>query len=367
MDKPSKELVVDLINADTGRQFAYGEVTFDDPYTVNLHNRNTEVIVRGVLDAGYTGAKILHYNRIHMTEAMLPSEPEGVELMVPNDGFITTGEIAERLNQMFGLALEPEDFVDVDLEITSLPMSVQLTANPVSLAWRGGLAVSLVQDRPMFDDAVTDHNLDGFEVPTGDVSGLVDPTVVPNILVTFQSGNVLDMGSVPSGGFMVCSNSELELSAAARANGGMVATIADSEGYLLQLGSNSTWCIPLSVGLLNPQPGQKVTDLYDVTLAITCPDNSVVNFTLEYNEQDEIYELVGTGATIIAGQYSGVDGDVFQHMFDMATITHLLGSVLTGPGGAPLGLYTARFQARRLNSMAPRLLTTFLVRATAST
>lgn len=369
MNKPSKELVVDLINADTGRQFAYGEVTFDNPIERSIHGKNTEVVVRGVLEEGYTGAKVLHYDRLHLGTAMPPAEPEGVELMVPNDGFITTGEISERLNRMFGLALEPEDFVDVDLEISSLPMPLTLTANPNSLAWRGTMAISLVQDRPMFADAVIDPNLDGFETPNDDVSHLIDPAVTSGAHVTFRNGSMLaGFASVPSSTFTVCQNAEIEVSACARRLNGETAVDPSGDGsYGLALNGYATWCIPISIGLLDPQPGQRVTDLYDITLGITCPDNSLVSFKLERDPDDGTFYLTGSGATVIDIQHVTAQGDMVQHIFDMASISHLLGTIMTGPGGAPLGVYTVRLQARRRNSMAPRVLTTFLVLASNGT
>ncbi len=365
MNKPSKELVVDLINQDTGRNFAYGEVSFDNPTSVSIHGKNTEVVVRGVVETGYVGAKVLHYDRLHLATAMPPAEPEGVEVMVPNDGFVDTGEISERLNRMYGLQLAPEDLVNQELTITALPMSLQLQAHPNSLAWRGALDIQLVQDRPMFQDAVLDPNLDGFETPDADVSMLTDPVVTTNSQPTFRTNEdtLLTTAAEPSASFLVCENSELELAACARRELGTVALTPDADGsYSLSLNGAVTWSILLSAGLLG-EPATKITDLYAVCVIITCPDNSVLTFTLEYGV-DEVYRLIEDDHSLsIAADYVSGNGNVWQHRLDMATIKAALGTVLSSSGGAPLGLYTVRLQARRLNSMAPRVLSTFLVKA----
>jgi len=370
MNKPSKELVVDLINQDTGRNFAYDEVTFDNPTAVSIHGKNTEVVVRGVLDAGYTGAKVLHYDRLHLATAMPPVEPEGVEVMVPNDGFIDTGEITERLNRMYGLQLAPEDLVNQELTIGSLPMSLQLQANPLSLAWRGAMDIQLVQDRPMFQDAVLDPNLDGFDTPDADVSQLTDPAVTTNSQHTFRTGGdlLLTTAAEPSQSFLVCHNSELELAGCARRELGTVVQAPDGDGaYSLALNAAATWSVMLSVGLLG-EPATRITDLYAVCVFVQCPDDSTLMFRLQYNEGQSQYELFAEDHSLtIPVDYGAANGSVVQHRLDMAQIKPALGTILSSSGGAPLGLYTIRLQARRLDSMTPRVLSTFLVKANNAT
>lgn len=364
-NKPSHQLVVDLINLDNNWNFAYGDLLLPDPVAVNIHGRNTEVYVTGAPGSGYTGSRVIHYNRLDMAEVMETNDPEGLLVMVPNDGFVDTGEITERLNRMFNLGLAPSDVVVEELVNITLPYDYTLRAHAQSLAWRGTLPIQLVVDRPMWSDAVSTTRLDGLHYPDADVSALTTPVTTNNATLSFKNGEneMLYSADLPASGFVTSTNSEIEVAGCARVGSGGTAITPNSERtYTLPLSGQSTWCLPISIGLLSMDAGFMTPDLYDACVKITCPDDSELVLTLVRNGMN--YTLVNTEKGIsLDVDYMAADGSVYQTTIDMATLKPHLGTITSNASGAPLGVYMIRVQARRKNSIAPRVLSTFLVQA----
>lgn len=363
LNKPSKELVLDLANAANNRALTLNDVNITNPSVVNINSRNTRALALAVEGSKYTGSTLLHYDRLDLAVAMPAAEPEGLEVMVPNDGFVDTIEVCDRLNRMFTLHLDETDIERLSVDTSELPATALIRALPDSLGWTGERSVVFVPDRPMYADTFTSYTLDGFTLPPRDVSGLVNPMVVVDANVSFASpDDYLFYGTnVPAAGFTVCNNGELEIAACARRNGSLVVVPPDADAvYVLQLTGENSWSVPVSLGHLHSS--NDLVENYEIQLEIIAPDRSLVKLCLVKDSGN--YRFVNTDLGILFDDdYVSEDGGVYQTIIDMATLKPHLGDVLSTGAGAPLGVFQLRLQARRKDSLAPRLLVSFLVKA----
>lgn len=361
LNKPSKELVLDLINEANGRSLTFVEVDIVNPQPY-AGNRNTQATVFGREGTDYTGSKQLFYDRLDLEVAFPNNDPDGLELMVPNDGPTDVLEVCERLNRMFEYQIGLEDIVNTPVDYEALPAVVTVEAKPTSLAWYGQKTLTLVPDRPFWKDTFSSFQLDSFELPNGDVSGLTDPIATPNAVVSFHTTEdelLFDTG-LPAGGFLSATNSELELALTARVDAGASVTAPDTDGsYNLPLLTESTWCLVYSVGLLD---GGDLRDLYSTCIVLTRADTTSCTLKLIEHEGGLAWHCDDMDLTVPV-DYISVDGDVIQGRIDAGAIRDALLPAGNSGGGAPMGLFTFRLQARRQNSIAPRVMSTILVKA----
>ena len=362
LNKPSEELVIDLINEANGRTFTNVEIDVHTPQSHSHEGRNTRATVQGIEGNGYYGQQTVYYNRLHLDSAMPNNDPEGLELMVPNDGFVDTVELCDRLNRMFNYQLGPDDVIYEPVDASQLPVTVTLKASLGSLAWTGQKVMSLVPDRPMWVDTFSSQVLTGFQLPSADLTGLTEPTSNNNALTSFRTGeDALLFGTgLPAGGFLMTTNSELELSLSARAGAGVGVSVPDSDNiYSLNLLTESTWCLVYSVGRLD---AASLMALYDVCIVLTRSDNSSCMLILQQGTEGLEWYCSEFDITVPV-EHVSLDEAIVQGRIDAETIRAALLPLGSSGNGAPLGLFTVRMQARRKNSLAPRVMSTVLVKA----
>ncbi len=365
LKKPSQELVFDLINQDNQNRFQRHHLQLGTPESTGGGTRNTRLSVSGD-GQDYTGQVVVTYNRLDLSVAMPALEPEGLEVMVPNDGFVHTGEITDRLNLMYDLALAPEDLVYQELAFDSFPASLTLSAHPTSYAWRGTLDIQLVPDRPMFADVLNGTVLDGFTIPPGDGSHLSEPVALFDQTLNLQDQGFLHYQhngvSLSAEQFMISHNSELWVGLSPRAGDLSTGEPREEDGYYLQLTDEQGWGLVFSVHLDSPTQAEKITDLYDIQIEVISPDEHVCKWLLSNEsgtlgfqlEVEEEIDYTAPGLEIDGGRS-------YQGVIDMAQVVSALGTSPLNEFGVPVGTYRVRLQARRRETLAPRLLTSFMV------
>lgn len=360
LNKPSEELVLDLINEANDRTLTLNQVNIRDPEAFSFNGRNTRAMAEGIGN-GYFGNYRIYYDRLHLDTALPNNGPEGFELMVPNDGFVDTVEVCERLNQMFDYQISEDDIIRTAIDTSQLPATATIYAKGSSLAWVGQKTMTFVADRPFWKDTFSEFTLDSFVMPTGDVTGLTDPVATGNAIPTFKDGSNMLFGTdVVAGGMLISTNTELEVGIGARAGTGQAVVTPDVDNvYNLSLLGSTTWKLVHSLGYLN---NGVLDDGYSICIVITRPDNST--YTLGLEKAGEDYFWVGENPTVtVPVGYISEDGGVVQGFIDAEEIRTVLQPTANSSAGAPLGVYSVRLQARRKNSVAPRLIATILVKA----
>lgn len=363
LTKPSKELVVDLIN-EAGQQLFLNveNLDFETPVPSGVPARNTNIVAVGVMSTGFRGRRTLRYNRLDMGVAMPPTEGGATELMVPNDGPDSKLDILPRLNKMFDLHLDAVDIVDGPVDSSVLPVTVTIAANPASLAWIGSVKLELTPDRPLYKDTFSTFALDGLPVPGVGGPGLDAPTVATNQSPSFlQSGNLYQPGNgtYPATNFVLSTNSEIEVAAAPRVGNGDVPAAPDSTGYnySLALAGANDWKVMIALGS-KEQPQVDFLSKYRVWLSAIGPDGTEATFEILRDETS--IALVGMGLPA-RRTLTEVSPGLVQGPISVGDIASVLGTIMRNGAGAPLGQYKFRVYARRINTVVPRVLASFAV------
>lgn len=364
LNKPSHDLVVELINKDNNRNFPPADLVIDQFTTVNGGTAyNTRARLTPRPGTRYAGGMFITYRRLDLNVALTSDEEGALEITVPNDGYINTVELCERLNQMYDLQMGAVDVVNQPLNLSVLPAQIVLQANANSPVWFGQRVIKFVVGRPMYSTTFTSTLLDGFTMPTADVSALTDPLSQRNVAVSFVdgSGNLRYGTGQLAGGFIVTANSEIEVASCARINRVIIAPNSDNE-YTVAVGTSNDWSVLLSCGLL---AGGDLAALYSLSVVITNPDDSVLTLKLE-RQSDNTYAAVNTALGIsVPLQYTDPTAPyaVTQGSLGMRALASYLGTTIKSSSGTPLGVFAVRVQARRINSVAPRVMASYLVKA----
>lgn len=366
LNKPSADLVIDLVNA-TGVQtpLKVGDVTFDVPVVVSNGTRNTSVVMRGVRANGFRGTRTIRYNRLDLSVAMPPTDGQSMEVMVPNDGFETKLEVCDRLNKLYNLKIGADDIVDGPVDTTVLPASTTIQSKAGSLAWFGSMSIEFVPDRPFYKDTFSSFVLEGLPTPEPGNIGLNTPTVVTNVTPSFtDGGNLYYPGNAtyPATNFVVSSNSEIEVAVAPRSGSGAVATAPDVTGYTynLTLAGANDWTLMISIGS-KKDPVEDVLDGYRLYVEAVGPDGTVASLEIKRDETS----LGFFHSTLpVLRHGSDVQLGLVQASLSIRDISSVLGTIVRNGAGAPMGVYMLRVMARRINTVVPRVVATISVKVT---
>lgn len=165
LNKPSHVLILDLINNDNRREFLSGDVTVTNPRPSGRGDRNSQATLVPAEGSLYYGSVEVFYNRLDLDAVLTNNEDSGLVLTVPNDGFLDSGEICDRLNAMFGLQLTDEDVIVEPIDLSTVPVEYDFKANPSSLAWVGVKRILIVVGRPLWEYTFDGQEAAGFELP----------------------------------------------------------------------------------------------------------------------------------------------------------------------------------------------------------
>jgi hypothetical protein len=147
-NKPSKELLVDLVNKNWSKAYSYASVTFENleimPYD---HDRNTGITIKSTTGTSpLAEPKKIYYDRLKLTDYLYLVLGDGAVPAIEDVGFTTTAQVLPAINALLGIQLTTDDIIDEAIADASYPRDVILRANPGSLVWLGQLSVTLKND-----------------------------------------------------------------------------------------------------------------------------------------------------------------------------------------------------------------------------
>lgn len=150
---------VDLVKA---------EYTFGLPVAVEVDGAgtNTTVLITSKdLQSTYDGQVTVRYRRLNLSD-LITLVPLSIKADLPT----TTMQVAERLNQLYGLKFTEDDIVStpVDLSGTDGAGTVTLVAKTTSLAWIGSVDITLARGAIPIADRILVTNLPGLYMPNRD-------------------------------------------------------------------------------------------------------------------------------------------------------------------------------------------------------
>lgn len=144
LNKPTPQLVLDLINSANGTSLTFTDVGFDLPvaHTADGQGRNTTVRVYALPDTHYEGEVQIDYRRLGMSDVI-----SGDLFLVRIVGMTKIADVIAAINAKYMLQLGANDYVDATLPtFTGTPGEVKvftLTAAAGSFAFIGSVSLSL--------------------------------------------------------------------------------------------------------------------------------------------------------------------------------------------------------------------------------
>ena len=150
LNKPAKEIVVDLFNAHYKQSLAYATVTLSEPEVMPYDApRNTRVVMDSAVgDAPLTNPFPLYYDRVNLTAVAY--NQLGSQTIVPqleDEGFTTTIDLLPQLNALLQTQLDENDIVSDPLPAgLTYPKNVVVRVKPTSLAYLGSLSLMLTDN-----------------------------------------------------------------------------------------------------------------------------------------------------------------------------------------------------------------------------
>lgn len=182
----SKQLILDLINRDNGRDLTLNDVDLVNP-TPNPSNypRNTNVQMVALPNSGYSGSWTAHYNRLDLDIFFGSTTPAIIA-----DNLESTHEALSYINETYGLGLSGDD---IELEALAGHQHT-FKAKAGSFAWTGEFSLEIVpttgDNLTDLYDTITVKRFSQFQYPQYDVN--LDWDVQTTNLDGFDYGLALD-------------------------------------------------------------------------------------------------------------------------------------------------------------------------------
>jgi len=164
LNKPGKELLLDLINDDNDATFTFDELIFAAPVQLSLNQdeRNTACTVTASPTSYWYGPVTTRFERLFLDRMFIDQEVEFSAKEVISDA-----TLLDAINAEYGLQLEPTDVEvigDYPGEFGSGTLT--LRAKPGSYVYLGEMTVELIAEKIMLPSYVTHTTLRGFQYPT---------------------------------------------------------------------------------------------------------------------------------------------------------------------------------------------------------
>lgn len=132
----TREVLIELINADDNLNVTVDDVTFGTPVRVTDPNppRNTILQITSKTESGFYGVKTINYNRMHISEIGT--------IQVERGAANSHVALLPAINTKYGLFLTAEDIVDqvIPAGQTGL-ITVPLQISPNSLSFYDGAVI----------------------------------------------------------------------------------------------------------------------------------------------------------------------------------------------------------------------------------
>lgn len=298
LNKPSKEILVDLINRTNGSTLTAAGVTFSAPEDeIDQVGYNTTCKINLVAFPTAADAVRIFYNRLDFG-AMFGQR----YVAFTNSAYNSTDDLVPLINAAFGLGMTAADDIVVEnFTVGTLPFNVTIRAKPTSLVYKGQFTVTLVSG------AVTD--------PTPNAESFNQ-----NLGLQFQdaNGGLLIDGVLPDGKFAKDFSVDNGTTTALRARSSIIGLV-DSAGspprYNLEaIAANEKWYVDLAATFDVAGLPLPLNSYYDISLVFQRSGGGSLTLTL-----NSAYELVN-GALALPLSYVESNGRMIQAEIDMAVL-----------------------------------------------
>lgn len=157
------EAILEAIKAQNNVDLVEAEYVFGNPVVIATGpaGENTSMTITAKdIQSTYDGSVPIKYKRLDLADlaTLISTSIKGYNL-------VTIMDVAERLNQLYGLNFTEEDFADEDAGLTDGAGTVTLTAKATSRNWIGTVDFTVAQGARPLGDFLTVTNLPGLNYP----------------------------------------------------------------------------------------------------------------------------------------------------------------------------------------------------------
>lgn len=159
--RKSQQMLLDTINRDNGltaNPLTLDQIGMGLPVSTGADNAfyNTYLTIYGLYGKGYHGSVQLSYQRYRLDWMFRGLTP----LVIANPSPTKHSDLLPLLNDLYGLAWEAGDIVDVAIPAGTESDIVTIEFKTTNWAWLGSLDVRFAKTLPYISDLVTDSELD---------------------------------------------------------------------------------------------------------------------------------------------------------------------------------------------------------------
>lgn len=171
LNKPSVDLIIDLINVANSTSLNSTKISFEAPSVLSNdpNNHNTGVKVVAVKDSGYIGDVDVTYNRLDIG-LLFKNIALNLDVTKP----ATTKDLLPKLNSKYGLGLTIDDIEDNAVDMSGDgPHTHTIVMKVTSLAYIGQVTTTIGPDPEVgerLDTVILQTNLNGLLYPNSDTS-----------------------------------------------------------------------------------------------------------------------------------------------------------------------------------------------------
>lgn len=305
LNKASKQLLVDLINQENGKNFALADLIFGTPQADgDRPNQNTMVQVNLATKPDPADSVSIFYNRIDFG-AMFADK---LIQVIDTGAYTSVGDFVAFLNTTYGLGLTlADDLVDETFTVGPLPYVVHVKAKPESLAYTGRFQILLVSEivDPTPDIESNDQILgDTFQQANTDklfIDGMLDDGHFAKMLDT-TNGTILAMRA----------RSE---------DAGPLAPAVDTADYTLAdvTAAGGLWHVDYAMQFDMAAREGHVTDYYDISIVLKRTGDAAESLTLTLGQTNGVFSF-SNGTLVLPVDYNYERGTQLQGDLDMAVV-----------------------------------------------
>lgn len=174
LNRPSFDLVVDLINVANTLALNDAKVSFQTPVALvdDESTLNTKVNVKAVSGGGYRGNVDVKYNRLDLA-LLFKNIAVNLNVDLSSIASPTTKDLLNTLNLKYGLNIVVDEIIDAPIDMSGAGPHTHSIAAEDSLAYIGSLDVTIGPDPEIgerLDTVILTSNLNGLLYPNADTT-----------------------------------------------------------------------------------------------------------------------------------------------------------------------------------------------------
>ncbi len=359
LNKAADQLLLDRVNEVNDNVFTLEDLSFGPPVVTEENGKNTKFLITP--GPRFTPEPNVEYhiwvNRLDVAELFRRYNIDVLEVPVATD----TREVAQWIAQTYGLPIIDSDIVENEVGTEG---EFDLVFSDTSKILFGTLRCKVAVDDGLYlRDLLKVNILEGFNYPDAVVDHLVKPVQDENADLsahaTKEDGTLVVGQGIPSKGFTVTTNNELELAVSAS-----IARMSEEPRYiqpedgvyLIELDPEQEWNFLFSASLFNSDV--KISDQYEVVLYVLSVDTNERLDLLLTRDTEGNYHWVNEDLGIdISDSVVAEGSDTVQNVQRLSFYAEHFPQTRRGSSqnAAFLGEFEVGLVGYRSNSLTPRV------------